>query len=172
MIGIFCFVLVVFTSNDILGQTYTEADAVQTSDNFQRRATQLNFLSDQIPTSSTVRQSTSAANSIYIQQIGNLNSTVANTRSLSSDINLLQRGNNNDIHMTVKAASIETTIFQSGYNNQVLDISPTGVRSQRGLIVQRGTNQRLAWIGDNSISQRMVVRMQGRNQSIIIRSVK
>ncbi len=167
---IYITIFLMLTGSLMLGQTYTNGDNGSGIDSPQGRAVQLGFLSSQSPTMS--RANVSLNRSVFVQQIGNNNTVDATTRSIASDVNLIQRGNDNEINMDVTAAVIDETVFQNGLNNRFIDLSTKGTLLHRAAIIQNGRNQNLIWLGNNSISDRLIVNMRGNNQTVFIRNIK
>jgi hypothetical protein len=154
----------------MLAQTYAIGNSPIISGNLQNRAAQLNLLTSQKATPSN--SNAAKTNAIYIQQVGNNNDVISNTRSLYSNINLIQRGNNNEVGLNVTAGIINENIFQNGSNHKFFDFSSKGTILHSAAVYQSGRNQNLLWYGDNSISEKMMVRMNGKNQTVIIRNIK
>ncbi|WP_432412988.1 hypothetical protein [Rasiella sp. SM2506] len=139
---------------------------------FKNEGATLNFLSSQQERFTNNSQNISTSNAVYIQQVGNYNAVASTTQSLSSDINLFQIGNRNEVVLGVKAASINENVIQQGVNNSFLDVSTNGSIFHAANVIQQGTNQNLIWLGDNSISKNMLVRMRGNGQTVLVRNIK
>jgi len=163
--------LFLLISSTVYGQTYTENTSTSGAVNLQGKAAQFSFLSSQVATPVST-PSTSFNNAVYIQQIGEENNVVTNTRSFRSNINILQRGRNNDVALDITSGIIEENIFQSGANNSVIDLSSQGTISHNVAVFQNGRNQNLIMAGNNSISEKMIVNMRGKNQTVLIRNFK
>ncbi|PKA82218.1 hypothetical protein ATE92_0344 [Ulvibacter sp. MAR_2010_11] len=163
--------LVLLLSNSITAQTYNNG-ANRTFDPQNRaQAVQLSLLSSQVIAPNN-NLSVSAANNIYILQVGNYNNIVSNTHSLKSDINLVQHGNSNEMLLNVTSKIIDEDVIQFGNNNKFIDLSSRATTFHSAAVLQKGTNQNLIWYGSNSISEKMVVTMQGKNQTIFVRNIK
>lgn len=141
-------------------------------DVFKNEGAKLNFLSTQQEHFTNNSQSISTSNTVYIQQVGNYNAVTSVTKSLKSDVNLFQNGSNNEIILGVKAASINENVIQQGANHNFLDVSTNGSVFHSANVIQQGTNQNLIWLGDNSISRNMVIRMRGTGKTILVRNSK
>jgi hypothetical protein len=163
-------VLFLLTSPIMLAQTYAIGNSTATSGTFQSRAAQLSILASQRTSPSNAQMVTT--NAVYIQQVGNNNNVVSNTSSSRSNINLFQRGNNNEVGIDVTAGIIDENVIQNGNNNSFFDFSPNTTMFHRAAVYQSGTNQNLLWYGNNSISEKLMVRMKGKNQTVIIRNIK
>ena len=160
-----------FFGSVMIAQTYTNENSNGGIDVFQNKATQLSFLSFQERLSST-SPGASGNNAIYIQQIGNYNDVYSNTKSINSNINLIQKGNNNEILLNLKAVSINENVLQTGVNNNFANLSTSGNISHSAAVMQRGANQNLIMLGSNSISDNMIILMQGKGQTILVRNIK
>ncbi|MCZ6593634.1 MAG: hypothetical protein O6943_01800 [Bacteroidetes bacterium] len=139
-------------------------------DNIVSRSEQLNFLLFQMKPGDS--RNMSMANNVYIVQIGNYNKVTSNTRSRNSNINLYQRGNNNNVLLSITARTIDESVIQRGYNHSFINLSLNKANFHRAKAIQLGRNQKLLWVGSNSISEKLMVRMKGNNQKVIIRNFK
>lgn len=147
-------------------QTYT-GDTKTSLENLQNKTSLFNIVASQNTRAVDVNNST------RVQQIGNHNTAYTLTRSNSSDVQLTQLGNRNDINLAVSANRISEDVLQVGNNHSFTDFSakPTNLHSAN--VLQYGANQNLIWIGgQNSISDKMMVSMKGRDQTVIIRNLK
>lgn len=163
-------ILVLLISNCIDAQTYA-ADNSSTASNLQIKADQFKLFSSQAGSLSNSKN-VSATNNIYIQQIGNKNDIVSNTKSVYSDVGLFQKGNNNEILLDITAGAIKENVLQTGINNSVIDLNSKGSLLHTTAVFQKGANQNLIMLGSNSISDNMIISMQGKNQTILIRNIK
>ncbi|QNJ96798.1 hypothetical protein ALE3EI_0208 [Constantimarinum furrinae] len=154
-----------------LAQTYTSSGSTSGIKNIESAAAQQTFIASQASTSTNITNS-SLNNAIYIEQVGNYNSSIANTISDKSRIQLFQRGNNNEIQLNIASKNIFENVYQLGYNNSFLDLSLTGNAFHTATVIQRGTNQNLIWTGTNSISDSMLITMQGKKQTVFVRNFK
>ena len=112
----------------------------------------------------------SSYNSVFIRQIGNNNDIVSNSQATKKNINLYQHGDENKIDLKIKAKKIDETVIQRGFSNSFLDLNPNGSYSHKASVFQRGKNQNLVLLGNNSISKQMTVNMKGKGQTILIRN--
>ncbi|MAP55361.1 hypothetical protein [Altibacter sp.] len=151
----------------LMAQTYSTSSSALGGTDLQNKVAQLDLLTSQI----AANRNTSANNAIYIQQVGNYNTSVVNTQSNKSAVNLFQRGNNNEIILDITAANIEESVLQIGVNNSFIDLSRGNV-VHSAAVIQRGKDQNLIWYGTNSISDKLLISMQGRNQTVFIRNIK
>lgn len=113
------------------------------------------------------------SNAVFIKQIGNYNNIVSSISSEKSNVNLFQIGNLNDINYTISAKNINDCVLQYGNNNS-FHISSSNQNNvfHQIKVLQRGNNQNLAWYGDNLISEKLKITMQGFNNSLIIKNSK
>jgi hypothetical protein len=153
-----------------IAQTDVVLNSGDSPDNIVSRNEQLTILPSQLVTSDS--RNMSLANNVYIVQIGNYNKITSTTRSRNSNINLYQRGNNNNVLLNVAARTINESVIQRGMNNSFINLNLNKVYSNRTKAIQIGRNQKLLWVGSNSISDRMMVKMKGNNQRVIIRNIK
>ncbi|HIB48964.1 MAG TPA: hypothetical protein EYO35_11735 [Flavobacteriaceae bacterium] len=114
----------------------------------------------------------SISRTVQIQQIGRNNRVNTNTISATNQTQILQFGEKNDIFQELIAGRIQNTFVQSGYENSVVHLNTSGSKSHTATVVQYGLRQNLIWVGDNSLSQNMVVRMRGKKQTVLIRNRK
>lgn len=151
--------------NVLNAQTYA-GDNKTSLDNLQKTASLYSIVASQNVRPANVN------NSIYVQQIGNNNTSYSRTTSNYSDISLSQLGNGNDIYLDVSANRISEEVLQVGNNHSFTDIDNFGRQTHAANVIQYGANQNLILLGgQNSISDKMIVSMQGRNQTIIVRNL-
>ena len=112
----------------------------------------------------------SSYNSVFIRQIGNNNDIVSNSQAINKNINLYQYGDENKIDLKIKAKKIDEIVIQRGFSNSFLDLNLNGNFSHKTTAIQIGKNQNLLLAGNNSISQKMIVNMKGKGQTILIRN--
>jgi hypothetical protein len=158
------------TGQIALAQAPNVANSGNSPDNIMIKSEQLTILPSQMKSGDS--RNMSLANNIYIVQIGNYNKVTSNTRSRNSNINLYQRGNNNNVLLSVTARTIDESVIQRGYNHSFINLSSNKISFNRARVVQIGRNQKLLWVGSNSISEKLMVRMKGNNQRVIIRNIK
>ena len=161
-----------FASQIMLAQTRTLVNSSMESVSLHNIAAQFDLLSSKTNALHKNIRSVSVRNAVYVQQIGNNNNVTSNTRSIRSSINLSQRGNNNLVSLNVSAGIIDENVIQNGVNNSFFDFSSKGAFLHRAALIQNGRNQKLLWYGSNSISERLMITMKGKNQTILIRNIK
>lgn len=159
--------ILVFSGFFANAQTYNNTNSEV--EGFQNKTSEMEFLSSQNP-ATLVSKPAPSNNSVFINQIGSGNDAIVDTKSNSSELSITQNGFDNDIYYQVTAATIQATILQNGDNNSILHTNPFKLDYQEAQILQNGNNQNVEWFGGNSVSERMKMKMQGENQSIIIRS--
>ncbi|QIE60537.1 hypothetical protein G5B37_13475 [Rasiella rasia] len=114
----------------------------------------------------------SLSKTVQIQQVGQNNSVNTNIVSVINKTDILQFGEKNDIFQGIIAGKVKNTIVQSGYDNNIVHVNTTKSRAHTATVIQYGLRQNLVWIGDNSISQNMVIRMKGKKQTVLVRNRK
>lgn len=121
----------------------------------------------------TVQQlqtSSQTANNVYINQVGNHNFVRSNLRSESSIVDLKQTGFGNDIYLSINTKKVTENIIQNGNYNRFLDFSASRYNKHNVEVIQKGNNHNLSWFGENSISEKLRITMQGNNKTIIVRN--
>ena len=110
------------------------------------------------------------ANGLFIEQIGNNNSIRSVVDADESLLNYLQLGNNNHINVHANVRLLEENIIQQGNNNRFLDAvyNPSGINQMQ--LQQHGNGLILEKTGTNSLSEKMKIRMEGNNRTLIIRN--
>ncbi len=163
VLTLFAFVSII---NVASAQTF-KGDAITGIGNLHNKTSLFNIVASQNTTSVGV------SNNTRVQQIGNYNSAHSLTRSNSSDIQISQLGNRNDVSLAISANRISEDVLQVGNNHSFTDFSPNNINLHSANVLQYGANQNLILIGgQNSISDKMLVTMQGKNQTVIIRNLK
>lgn len=160
----------------ICNDTYSQTHSIDNSSSpiiakIQNNPDQFKHITSQTGSLSNSKN-ISTSNNVYIQQIGNKNDIISNTRSLYSDISLLQKGNNNEILLDITAGKINENVLQTGVNNSVVDLNAKGSILHSTAVLQKGANQNLIMLGSNSISDNMIILMQGKRQTILVRNIK
>lgn len=135
---------------------------------FHSKSSEMNFLSNQ--DFSTNISAVSTSNNVNIKQIGNFNKVIFNTNSAQSEIELLQNGDYNNIQLELNALRINEKVIQNGNRNSFTDINTFGTNLHEAEIIQNGNNQNITWYGDNSISEKMKVNMQGNDKILVVRN--
>jgi hypothetical protein len=117
------------------------------------------------------KQRLNNSRNVHIRQVGYYNQFTSNVRSAASDILLYQIGNRNQTFLQRSSLTIDEQILQRGNNNTFYDIGKNWTLYHKGQVYQQGNNQRLLFIGSNSLSERIMVSMRGNNQTVIIRNI-
>ena len=167
----YVFTLFFLTISVLQAQTYTNDGTGLGVANLQSKAAQFSFISSTAITPQNVPNA-SFNNAVYILQIGDENNVVTETRSVRSTINVLQRGNKNEVNLDLTAGVISENIIQQGVSNRFIDLTNKPTLTHSATVFQTGRNQNLIMAGNNSISDKMIVNMRGKNQTVLIRNFK
>ncbi|NCT16974.1 MAG: hypothetical protein COZ75_05285 [Flavobacteriaceae bacterium CG_4_8_14_3_um_filter_34_10] len=161
----------VFGLEKIQAQNYIKSSNEEEFESFQNKASTLNFLSSQ-NSSAIQNRSLVASNSgsIFIEQIGTGNTLVANTRSKINDFTFSQNGESNNIYLDINATTISQSITQIGNKNQFLNITTNLFGLHNAEVVQNGNNQDITLYGNNNLSNKIKIYMQGNDKSVIVRN--
>lgn len=130
----------------------------------------LNMAQNQNVNPTQIIRNSNQLNNIYITQIGSNNSSSIRSTTTSSTIDLRQHGNNNTAKLNFTALSATETFHQSGDNNFLATYGNTPSLNLERTINQSGYGQRLTIHGNNSISEKMKLNMNGATSTIIIRN--
>ena len=74
--------------------------------------------------------------------------------------------------MNITAAVIDEGVLQVGQNNNFINTSTRATLMHNALVYQRGSNQNLIMQGNNNMSKNMIVKMRGKNQTVLIRNFR
>jgi len=159
-VKIFQLLILLFFSNIIFAQNSDDLLAKSNKE----------FLNKKNLNSALTNNNFSSYNSVFIRQIGNNNDIVSNSQAITKNINLYQYGDENKIDLKIKAKKIDEIVIQRGFSNSFLDLNLNGNFSHKNTAIQIGKNQNLILAGNNSISQKMIVNMKGKGQTILIRN--
>jgi len=159
-VKIFQLLILLFFSNIIFAQNSDDLLAKSNKE----------FLNKKNLNSALTNNNFSSYNSVFIRQIGNNNDIVSNSQAINKNINLYQYGDENKIDLKIKAKKIDEIVIQRGFSNSFLDLNLNGNFSHKATAIQIGKNQNLLLAGNNSISQKMIVNMKGKGQTILIRN--
>jgi|GEM_PF-3957579 len=159
-VKIFQLLILLFFSNIIFAQNSDDLLAKSNKE----------FLNKKNLNSALTNNNFSSYNSVFIRQIGNNNDIVSNSQAINKNINLYQYGDENKIDLKIKAKKIDEIVIQRGFSNSFLDLNLNGNFSHKTTAIQIGKNQNLLLAGNNSISQKMIVNMKGKGQTILIRN--
>lgn len=111
-----------------------------------------------------------SSNSIYIQQIGMNNTTLTNVRADYSEINLVQNGNTNRASINVDGRTVIHNVVQNGNNNFLLEYGNTPNLNLDRNITQNGNGNGVVIFGSNSLTDKMILNLQGNSKTITIRN--
>jgi len=109
-------------------------------------------------------------NNIFITQVGADNLINATTRTKKSDIELQQNGSDNVIRINITALNTIENIKQNGSNNYFAEFANTPNLNLERKIEQNGNSQNLVIHGNNSISDKIQLNMQGNSKTVVIRN--
>lgn|GEM_PF-4198919 len=123
-----------------------------------------------LPDNPTNIANSSNKSKIQIQQVGQNNNIRTNTVSSINQTRMLQIGQRNNVFQELIAGQIQNTIVQTGYDNSFIHLDNSISRAHTATVVQYGLRQNLVWVGDNSLSQNMHIRMRGKNQTVFVRN--
>lgn len=112
------------------------------------------------------------ANNIYIEQIGTSNTVDVKTNTNSGNIEVIQSGTQNTIRMNVAGLVVSDQIKQSGSDHFFSQYANTPSLIMQRQINQNGYNQSLTIHGNNSISEKIRLNMNGSLNNVIIRNFK
>ncbi len=110
------------------------------------------------------------SNSIYIQQIGLDNSTSAYIQSENSELNLLQNGNSNHVKIDVTGKTVLHNLVQNGNNNFLMEYGNSAHLNLERSIIQDGNDQGVVIFGSNSLTDNIILNLQGSSKTITIRN--
>ncbi len=113
---------------------------------------------------------TITSNSIYIQQIGSGNSASANIRTKNSEFNLLQNGNSNRAKIDVAGKTVVHNLVQNGNNNFLMEYGNTPDLNLERSIIQNGNGNGVVIFGSNSLTDKIILNLQGSSKTITIRN--
>lgn len=113
---------------------------------------------------------TITSNSIYIQQIGSGNSASANIRTKNSEFNLLQNGNSNRAKIDVAGKTVIHDLVQNGNNNFLMEYGNTPNLNLERSIIQNGNDNGVVIFGSNSLTDKIILNLQGSSKTITIRN--
>ena len=168
---IYLIALITFSSVSVaMGQTYKNVEITPRSVSGSS-AEQLSLYTSQFLKTNTPSNN-SVSNAVFIRQVGNNNKFTSEVKSVYSNISAFQQGNNNEAYVGLEAVGVDELILQRGNNNIFYDIGSGTKFFHRGQGTQTGTNQRLLILGENTLSDRMKINMQGSNQTVIVRNIK
>lgn len=110
------------------------------------------------------------SNSIFIQQIGSNNTSSLHIQAENKEINLVQNGNTNNATIDVTAKTISHNLLQNGNNNFLLEYGNTPNLDLERNIIQNGNDQGVVIFGSNSLTDNIILNLQGSSKTITIRN--
>ena len=117
-------------------------------------------------------RATSVDAGVLITQIGTFNQNSVQTQAENSEINLSQFGNLNMMALELRARNIVYSANQTGNNNRLIEFNSGFLAKEliQREILQFGNDQDIIIHGNNSISDKLRIRMEKSGQSLIIRN--
>lgn len=110
------------------------------------------------------------SNTIYIEQIGINNNIQVKTEVERSALDLVQDGSNNVMKINYMALTSRESILQQGNNHYLASFGKTPTLNLDRTIQQNGYGQHLTIHGNNSISEKIKLNMQGASSTVVIRN--
>lgn len=162
------FLAFIFMFMTVDAQTFSEPQQPEI-ESFQSRASALSFISSQNQQAARSNQA-ATGNSVFINQIGENNDAAINVNALNSLINILQNGVGNLTMVDIKAFDVTQNINQNGEENRFYNFSNNPEAIQNLEIIQTGINQDITIFGENSLSEKIKINMQGNDKSLVIRN--
>ena len=114
--------------------------------------------------------STTTSNSIFIQQIGSNNTSAVNIQAINKEINIIQNGNANRANIDLATKTVTHNLLQNGNNNFLLEYGNTPNLDLERNIIQNGNDQGVVIFGSNSLTDNIILNLQGSSKTITIRN--
>jgi len=172
LMHVLCFL---FLSNLLIGQTFEDDSDIEEVDG-EEIIINSDTISPEIfaglgfDTTPNPRSQTIQGNSVFVQQIGELNSAAILTNTQASEINLLQQGNSNLTVLDYNALTAITNVSQLGDFNLVTDFINNPTENVSLDLIQQGDNLTFERFGSNSITRSLRFIQTEASPTIIIRS--
>lgn len=129
----------------------------------------LNLIDGQLKAVIGVENNDPASN-VYISQIGDENQVFVFADSENNLSNINQNGDYNNVGLYLQAESIKYEISQIGDNHMYLHFDKSNPQLIEVNALQKGDGTDIVIHGKNSISERMKIKIQGNDRSLIIRN--
>lgn len=113
---------------------------------------------------------TTSSNAIFIQQIGSNNTSSVYIQAKNKEISLIQNGNANNAKIDLAAKTITHNLIQNGNNNFLLEYGNTPNLNLERNIIQNGNDQGVVIFGSNSLTDNIILNLQGSSKTITIRN--
>lgn len=162
------FTVLVLNVTSVQSQTFSET-TIDPIENYQLN----NLASQNAATSQQAaenQRSSIIQNEVFINQTGDFNETHIRVKANNSTIDLLQNGNSNVALLDLTANDLSNKIVQNGDQNRLYNFSNNPAQNQKMNIIQNGVNQDITIFGSNSLSENLIINMQGNDRSIIVRN--
>ena len=161
------FVIALFTCQLSIAQTYKADDRARVENENIARSIFTDF---GIDNSTNTRNSTIEGNSVFLKQIGELNTFSVATSTVASDINVLQNGNGNDVALKYKANTAVADLVQNGNNNKISDFVSNGNIDVSLELTQDGNGLIFERDGANELTKSLKFIQTEASPTLIIRS--
>ncbi|MAM27852.1 MAG: hypothetical protein CMC13_02425 [Flavobacteriaceae bacterium] len=126
-----------------------------------------------LPLNAVIAQDKSTLGStVIIQQIGQQNTLDAAMTSEKGTHLSFQTGNKNKIQIRSRAHNTDALLLQLGANNNILLVHNQPRLQTKTTVFQKGYNQNFLMLGNNRMSDQMIVKMKGKNQNILVRNFR
>lgn len=124
----------------------------------------------QVLSNMQAEQATISPRAIYIQQVGSENTATANIRARRNSVQLFQIGNGNHSEIDVSGNEITHNLLQNGNDNLLLEYGSSPQLDLERHIIQNGNGQGVVIFGSNSLTDNLILNVQGSSKSITIRN--
>lgn len=149
------------------GQTYSDDKSVNKDNAPSEYFTNFGF--DMSP---NIKTASLQGNSVFITQIGELNSVSALVESRASEINLVQNGDVNNVVLNYKVNTAVADLIQNGDGNRIKDFVLDRNADISLDLIQEGDNLNFERNGVNAITKSLKFKQTQASPTIIIRSFK
>ena len=164
------FLIALFSFQLSIAQTYTNYevdDRVRAENENIARSIFANFGVDN---SANSRNSTIDGNSVFLKQIGELNTLSVVTSTVASNINVMQNGNGNDVTLKYKANTAIADLVQNGNDNRISDFVSNGNIDISLDLIQKGNGLIFERDGANYLTRSLKLIQTEASPKLIIRS--
>lgn len=116
------------------------------------------------------RVATTSNSSVFVTQIGDYNSLTTQVKTRTDQSVYTQVGDNNHILVLAETKSLNQNIQQQGEGNYFQSFGNDLHANHSIQVNQNGINQDITVFGNNSMSDKMIINMNGTDSSLIIRN--
>ena len=117
-----------------------------------------------------VKSATTSNSSVFVTQIGDYNSLTTQVTTLTDQSVYTQIGDNNHILVLAETKSLNQSIQQQGEGNYFQSYGNDPYANHSIQVNQNGINQDITVFGNNSMSDKMIINMNGTDSSLIVRN--